>query len=368
MQNVLRQDKSIRNGVIDAPEISTPFVGGAGITLTDCAKTFPDGTRALLPLSLHIAPQEKVVILGPSGCGKTTLLRLIAGLETPDLEGSVHFDEDDVTGLPIEARRVGMVFQSYALFPTLTVAGNILFPLHLKKAPKSVQADRLAQLAAFVGIEGLEHRQVHELSGGQKQRVALARALAVEPRILLLDEPLTALDASLRERLRAELSGLLDKLGVTAIYVTHDQAEAMALADRIVVMDRGAIAQVGTPFEVYEKPASPFVAKFIGAAALIPAHAHDGGIHVQGQRIAAYPDKRGDVFLVARPEDLTPASDGPLHGEVTAATYFGDRKRLHITLNDGPPIIVDTSPDTSLEAGDTTRLGLTSDTPRVLAP
>jgi putative spermidine/putrescine transport system ATP-binding protein len=218
------------------------------------------------------------------------------------------------------------------------------FPLHLKKAPKALQAERLAQLASFVGIEGLEHRQVHELSGGQKQRVALARALAVEPRILLLDEPLTALDASLRERLRAELSGLLDKLGVTAIYVTHDQAEAMALADRIVVMDRGAIAQVGTPFEIYEKPASPFVAKFIGAAALIPAHAHDGSIHVQGQRIAAYPDKRGDVFLVARPEDLTPACDGPLQGKVTAATYFGDRKRLHITLNDGPPVIVDTRP------------------------
>lgn len=342
--------------------------GGAGITLTDCAKTFPDGTRALLPLSLEIKPREKMVILGPSGCGKTTLLRIIAGLETPDLEGSVYFDEDDVTGQPIEARQVGMVFQSYALFPTLTVAGNILFPLRLKKVEKSIQEARLAQLASFVGIEGLEHRHIHELSGGQKQRVALARALAVEPRILLLDEPLTALDASLRERLRAELSGLLDGLGVTAIYVTHDQSEAMALADRIVVMDRGAIAQVGTPFEIYEKPASPFVAKFIGAAALIPAHAHDGGIHVQGERIAGYPDKRGDVFLVARPEDLAPAKDGPLHGEVTAATYFGDRKRLHITLTGGPPIIVDTPPDTALEAGDSTHLGLTTDTPRILTP
>lgn len=346
----------------------TAIDGGAGITLTDCAKTFPDGTRALLPLSLEIKPREKMVILGPSGCGKTTLLRIIAGLETPDLEGSVYFDKDDVTGVPIETRRVGMVFQSYALFPTLTVAGNILFPLRLKKIDKAAQEARLAQLAQFVGIEGLEHRHIHELSGGQKQRVALARALAVEPRILLLDEPLTALDASLRERLRAELSSLLDRLGVTAIYVTHDQSEAMALADRIVVMDRGAIAQVGTPFEIYEKPASPFVAKFIGAAALIPAHAHDGGIHVQGHRIAAYPDKRGDVFLVARPEDLAPTNDGPLEGQVTAATYFGDRKRLHITLNDGPPIIVDTPPETTLEAGDTTQLGLTSDKPRILTP
>lgn len=341
---------------------------GTSIRLADCAKTFPDGTRALLPLTLEIEPQEKIVILGPSGCGKTTLLRIIAGLETPDLEGSVFFDDDDVTGLPIEARRIGMVFQSYALFPTLTVAGNILFPLRLKKAPQARQEARLAELASFVGIEGLEHRHIHELSGGQKQRVALARALAVEPRILLLDEPLTALDASLRERLRAELSGLLDRLGVTAIYVTHDQAEAMALADRIVVMDRGSISQVGTPFEIYEKPASPFVAKFIGAAALIPAHAHDGGIHVQGQRVANYDDRRGDVFLVARPQDLQPDDHGPISGEVTAATYFGDRKRLHITLADGPPVIVDTAPDADVEAGQTTRLSLTSQTPRILTP
>ncbi|MEM6712581.1 MAG: ABC transporter ATP-binding protein [Pseudomonadota bacterium] len=340
---------------------------GASIRLTDCAKTFPDGSRALLPLSLDIEAGEKIVILGPSGCGKTTLLRIIAGLETPDLEGSVHFDEEDVTGLPIETRRVGMVFQSYALFPTLTVAGNILFPLRLKKVPKDVQERRLAELAQLVSIEGLEHRYIHELSGGQKQRVALARALAVEPRILLLDEPLTALDASLRERLRAELSALLDQLGVTAVYVTHDQAEAMALADRIVVMDRGVIAQVGTPFEIYEEPASPFVATFIGAAALIPAHAHDGGVHIQGQRVAPYEDKRGDVFIVARPDDLTPSADGPLEGTITAATYFGDRKRLHIALNNGPPVIVDTPPETQLEAGSVTKLKLRGEHPRILS-
>lgn len=347
---------------------STDNTAGVGIALADCAKTFPDGTRALLPLNLDIAPGEKMVVLGPSGCGKTTLLRIIAGLETPDLEGSVYFGDQDVTGLPIEARRVGMVFQSYALFPTLTVAGNILFPLRLKKVPQHTQAQRLAELASFVGIEGLEHRHVHELSGGQKQRVALARALAVEPSILLLDEPLTALDAALRERLRAELSGLLAHLGMTAIYVTHDQSEAMALADRIVVMDRGAIAQVGTPFEIYEQPASPFVATFIGTAALIPAHAHNGAIHIQGQRIAPYENRRGDVFLVARPDDLAPSAQGPLKGEVTAATYFGDRKRLHITLTDGPPIIVDTAPTSGLEAGQTTHLAFKSTSPRILVP
>lgn len=346
---------------------TAPSTSGAGIRLADCAKTFPDGSRALLPLNLEVKPREKVVILGPSGCGKTTLLRIIAGLETPDLEGSVWFDEDDVTGLPIEARRVGMVFQSYALFPTLTVAGNILFPLRLKKVDKATQAQRLVQLASFVGIEGLEHRHVHELSGGQRQRVALARALAVEPRVLLLDEPLTALDATLRERLRAELATLLDALGVTAVYVTHDQAEAMALADRIIVMDRGVIAQVGTPREIYEQPASPFVAKFIGASALIPAYAQDGRVAVRGTDIAPYEGNKGDVFIVARPDDLIPAKDGPFSGTVTSATYFGDRKRLQITLDDGPPIIVDTLPDSKIEAGDVAHLKLKNANPRILA-
>jgi putative spermidine/putrescine transport system ATP-binding protein len=346
---------------------SAASASGAGIRLANCAKTFPDGTRALLPLNLDIKPSEKVVILGPSGCGKTTLLRIIAGLETPDLEGSVWFDEDDVTGLPIEARRVGMVFQSYALFPTLTVAGNILFPLRLRNIDKAVQAQRLAQLSGFVGIEGLEHRHVHELSGGQKQRVALARALAVEPRVLLLDEPLTALDATLRERLRAELATLLGALGVTAIYVTHDQSEAMALADRIIVMDRGVIAQVGTPREIYEQPASPFVAKFIGASALIPAYAQDGRITMRGNDIAAYDGKRGDVFIIARPDDLQPAEDGPFSGTVTSATYFGDRKRLQIMLDDGPSIIVDTQPDSPIQTGDVARLRLKNAQPRILA-
>jgi putative spermidine/putrescine transport system ATP-binding protein len=347
---------------------ATPGARAAGtaIRVTDCAKTFPDGTRALLPLNLSIDPGEKLVILGPSGCGKTTLLRIIAGLEAPDLEGSVHFDEEDVTGLPIEARRVGMVFQSYALFPTLNVAGNILFPLRLRRVPKPVQKARLAQLSAFVGIEGLEHRRIHELSGGQKQRVALARALAVEPRVLLLDEPLTALDASLRERLRSELSSLLNGLGITAIYVTHDQSEAMALADRIIVMDRGQIAQIGTPRQIYEQPATPFVATFIGATSLIPARAHEGYVHVQGSVIAPS-ERRGDVFLVTRPEDLEPAENGPLHGVIREATYFGDRKRLLVILKDGPPITVDVSPQSPLAASNPVRLRFRSASPRILA-
>ena len=348
------------------PDSSPPPADGTAIRLSSCAKTFPDGTRALLPLDLEVAAGETLVILGPSGCGKTTLLRLVAGLEAPDLGGTVHFDADDVTGLPIEQRRVGMVFQSYALFPTLSVGENILFPLRLRRVPRAAQEERLARLAAFVGIEGLEHRRVHELSGGQKQRVALARALAVEPRVLLLDEPLTALDAGLREHLRAELSELLAGLRVTSVYVTHDQAEAMALADRIIVMDRGRIAQVGTPREIYEQPASPFVAKFIGATALIPAHAHDGQVHVRGAAVAPYAGPRGDVFIVARPQDLVLDDAGPFAGRLQAATYFGDRRRLTVLLEDGPPVIIDTDPETELAPGLPVRLALRGERPRIL--
>ncbi|MBV6656350.1 MAG: ABC transporter ATP-binding protein [Devosiaceae bacterium] len=347
---------------------SAPLSGrGTSIRLSGCGKTFPDGTRALLPLDLDIEPGEKVVILGPSGCGKTTLLRLIAGLETPDLGGTMSFDDDDVTGLPIEDRRVGMVFQSYALFPTLTVGENITFPMRLRRAPKAQQAERLADLSRFMGLEGLEQRRIHELSGGQKQRVALARALAVEPRLLLLDEPLTALDATLRERLRAELSDLLNHLGLTSIYVTHDQAEAMALADRIVVMDRGLIAQVGTPHEIYQTPASQFVAKFIGATTLVPTHARDGQLLFKGNPVAPYVGARGDLFLVVRPEDLVPADGGPFSGLITGATYFGDRKRLQVTLDDGPPVIVDVPPASTFEAGEPITLALGAPAPRVLS-
>src|SRR6516165_7733511 len=244
---------------------------GAALRLENCAKTFADGTRALAPVTLDVARGETVVLLGPSGCGKTTMLRIIAGLEQPDAGGRVRFNDADVTDLPIERRNVGMVFQSYALFPNMNVAENIGYGLKIRGVAAAERAARVAELVALTGIEGLEHRRIDQLSGGQRQRVALARAVAVRPSVLLLDEPLTALDAALRERLRSDLNQLLRTLGITAIYVTHDQAEAMALGDRIAVMRNGAIAQIGTPRDIYFAPASRFVAEFIGAANIVDA-------------------------------------------------------------------------------------------------
>ena len=244
---------------------------GASVRIESCGKTFNDGTRALEPAMLDIARGETLVLLGPSGCGKTTMLRIIAGLETPDEGGRVLFDGNDMTNVPIEKRNVGMVFQSYALFPNMSVADNIGYGLKIRSVPKQERDARVAELVALTNITGLENRRIDQLSGGQRQRVALARAVAIRPGILLLDEPLTALDAALRERLRSELNRLLRALGITAIYVTHDQSEAMELGDRIVVMSKGGIAQVGTPRDIYFTPCNRFVAEFIGAANIIEA-------------------------------------------------------------------------------------------------
>ncbi len=222
--------------------------------IENCGKTFADGTRALEPATLDIARGETLVLLGPSGCGKTTMLRIIAGLELPDAGGRVLFDGKDMTSVPIERRNVGMVFQSYALFPNMSVADNIGYGLKIRGVGRQERAARVAELVALTNITGLENRRIDQLSGGQRQRVALARAVAIRPGILLLDEPLTALDAALRDRLRGELNRLLRALGITTIYVTHDQSEAMELGDRIVVMQKGAIAQIGTPRDIYFTP------------------------------------------------------------------------------------------------------------------
>ena len=205
---------------------------GASVRIEACGKTFADGTRALEPATLDIARGETLVLLGPSGCGKTTMLRIIAGLELPDAGGKVLFDGKDMTPVPIERRNVGMVFQSYALFPNMSVSDNIGYGLKIRGVPDKERAVRVAELVALTNISGLESRRIDQLSGGQRQRVALARAVAIRPGILLLDEPLTALDAALRDRLRGELNRLLRALGITTIYVTHDQSEAMERRSR----------------------------------------------------------------------------------------------------------------------------------------
>ena len=338
---------------------------GAALRLENCAKTFADGTHALETVTLDVARGETVVLLGPSGCGKTTLLRIIAGLETPDAGGRVLFNKTDVTRVPIERRNVGMVFQSYALFPNMDVAENIGYGLKIRGVNGTERNARVAELVALTGIEGLERRRIDQLSGGQRQRVALARAVAVRPSVLLLDEPLTALDAALRERLRGELDRLLRTLGITTVYVTHDQSEAMALGDRIVVMRKGGIAQIGTPRDIYFAPASRFVAEFVGAANIVEA-VHDNGslllpggkFTVAGAHGASLKDR---VLVMIRPESIkiVPTEGAELLGHVETVSFVGDRQKVAISGIAAKLIVVDAPNSVALKIGD--RIGLTVD-------
>jgi len=291
------------------------------IRLASVAKTFPDGTRALKKLDLEIADAETLVLLGPSGCGKTTLLRIIAGLETPDDGGRVFFGGDDVTPLPIERRNVGMVFQSYALFPNMSVAENVGYGLRIRGELTPAKVD---ELLALVQLEGYGARRVDQLSGGQRQRVALARALAVRPRALLLDEPLTALDAKLREQLRADIDRLLRSLAITAVYVTHDQSEAMALGDRIAVMEAGQIVQIGTPKEIYYRPRTAFVADFIGTMNRLRLN--------------------GTGESLFRPEDtrIVAAGQGQFSGTIASVFFLGDHTRLMVDCGGSQLVTVET--------------------------
>ena len=329
------------------------------IRLQSCAKTFGKGHRVLEPLDLDIDAGETLVLLGPSGCGKTTTLRLIAGLEQPDAGGRVLFDGEDVTAQRIEARNVGMVFQSYALFPNMTVAENVGYGLRIRHLPAAERHARVAEMLAMMRIDSLADRTVDRLSGGQRQRVALARALAVRPRALLLDEPLTALDAQLRETLRVEINQLLRGLGITTIYVTHDQSEAMALGDRIIVMSHGRIEQTGTPRDIYHAPASAFVADFIGSMNRLHGEMHEGGFACAGGFLPwdDAPATGGQVMF--RPEDVHIAAAGEaadLDGTVAASFFLGDRTRHFVAVGDDKPIIVDSLARCTLAIGQPVRL------------
>jgi putative spermidine/putrescine transport system ATP-binding protein len=304
------------------------------IRLERCAKTFASGTRALEPIDLSIVAGETLVLLGPSGCGKTTTLRIIAGLEETDPGGKVFFDDKDVTRTPVEKRSVGIVFQSYALFPHLNVAGNVAYGLRIRGESRERLRSRVKEMLALVRLTELADRKIDQLSGGQKQRVALARAIAIAPRVLLLDEPLAALDAKLREHLRAEIRDLLRRVGITAIYVTHDQAEAMTLGDRIAVMNAGRIEQIGTPLEIYRMPKTQFVAEFVGNVNRLP----DG--------------------TLVRPEDVLIAANGSgeMHGKLRSIAFLGDRLRLVVDGCAEDGLIVDTTERIELAIGDAVSL------------
>ncbi|WP_342727893.1 ABC transporter ATP-binding protein [Bradyrhizobium sp. B097] len=342
---------------------------GAAVRIESCGKTFADGTRALDPATLDIARGETLVLLGPSGCGKTTMLRIIAGLELPDAGGKVLFDGKDMTSVPIERRNVGMVFQSYALFPNMTVADNIAYGLKIRGVARGERAARVAELVALTNITGLENRRIDQLSGGQRQRVALARAVAIRPGILLLDEPLTALDAALRDRLRGELNRLLRALGITTIYVTHDQSEAMELGDRIVVMRKGAIAQIGTPREVYFAPKDRFVAEFIGAANIVEAPIENGILILPGGRL---PTEGGataaNATVMIRPETIrvTDVGAGLLSGAVDSVSFIGDRQRIVVSGASSKPLNVDAPNTIHAKVGDRIGLSIAADAVRLL--
>ena len=250
----------------------------------------------------------------------------------------------DVTELPIERRNVGMVFQSYALFPNMTVEQNVAYGLKVRRAPRHERTKRVAEMLEMMHIGELRDRHVDQLSGGQRQRVALARAIAVRPTVLLLDEPLTALDALLRERLRVEIDALLRSLGITAIYVTHDQAEAMALGDRIAVMSKGLIAQIGSPRDIYFSPGSPFVADFIGTVNRLSGEAREGVLETLAGNLPWKGQGRGSTEILFRPEsvELVPVSEGHLRGRIVNALFLGDRTRVVLDVVNGTLVTADT--------------------------
>jgi putative spermidine/putrescine transport system ATP-binding protein len=316
----------------------------AFLELKNIRKSFGQGV-AVQDFNLQVERGEFVSFLGPSGCGKTTTLRMIAGFETPS-RGSISVDGQDITTRPANRRDVGMVFQSYALFPNMTVAGNIGFGLMVARKPAADIDRRVKEMLDLIKMPKFAGRFPYQLSGGQQQRVALARAIAIQPQVLLLDEPLSALDAKIRVALRNEIRGIQRQLGITTIYVTHDQEEALSLSDRVVVMSEGRIEQIGTPFQIYNFPQTPFVASFVGTLNLICGHVVDaeaGCVEVDGQKMFAASRietaHNGDPIAVAvRPEiislDGAAAEGNRLTGNIEDITFLGSIVRIRVRIKE----------------------------------
>jgi len=308
--------------------------------------------KAVDSVSLDIQPGEFVTLLGPSGCGKTTILRMIAGFEIPT-SGDIYMDDTRINDLSPDKRDTSMVFQSYALFPHLNIYDNIIYGLKLKKLTKQQIEEKARNIIELVGLKGMEQRSPNQISGGQQQRVALARALVMEPGVLLFDEPLSNLDAKLRVYMRNEIKKIQRAVGITAIYVTHDQSEAMSLSDRIIIMKDGVIKQVGTPQEIYFTPASEFVAQFIGDANFFEGtvkklEGNKAVFEIQGQCFTgSYSGikKTGDACkLVIRPEELSLGQEGTLKGIVTRSTFMGMQQEYTIQTDGISVEAIDTNP------------------------
>jgi iron(III) transport system ATP-binding protein len=356
-----------------------------GLRLTDLSKRFGK-TVGVQRLSLEILDGELLTLLGPSGCGKTTTLRCVAGLLTPD-SGEIYLGEERITDLPPERRGIGLVFQNYALWPHMTVYGNLAFGLQLKGVPKQDRTKKIGDALATVRLSGLEERYPRQLSGGQQQRIALARALVLEPRLLLLDEPLSNLDAQLREEMRFEIRELQHRLGVTTVYVTHDQSEALALSDRIAVLHEGSLVQVGPPHEIYSRPENRFVAGFIGLTSFLegafvkPEEPEEFALVKLGEslkvRVLAGEPKIGEkVTLAVRPEHIRmyPGRTGAalsegnlLEAEVLQVAYLGNALDYRLQLGDWV-VRAQTDTDKSLEPGQKVWIAVSPEQVTLVAP
>jgi putative spermidine/putrescine transport system ATP-binding protein len=334
-----------RDAASAADTRSKGAAGGTSLVLRDLSRSF-GAISALDGLSLEIPPGELVALLGPSGCGKTTALRIVAGFETADT-GSVIVDGKDISSVPAAKRDMGMVFQSYSLFPNMNAADNVAFGLRMRKVGSTQRRQRAGELLDMVGLAEQASQYPHQLSGGQQQRVALARALAIEPRVLLLDEPLSALDAKVRLQLREQIRTLQQRLGTTTLFVTHDQEEALSMADRVGVMRQGKLEQIAAPDELYEHPATAFVAEFVGVMNRIPAQLQGATVTVLGGTApvkdgsTSGPDDDGPVDVLVRPEGLRMQVTENGNGIVTTRTFLGSVTRVSVLLSGDVTVQID---------------------------
>jgi putative spermidine/putrescine transport system ATP-binding protein len=340
---------------------------GVEVRLENLSRRYA-GVTALDGLNLTMAPGELVALLGPSGCGKTTALRLVAGLEDAD-GGRVVIGGEDVTNVPANKREIGMVFQAYSLFPHMTAMQNVEFGMQLHEVGPAERRKRAGDMLELVGLSAHVNKYANQMSGGQQQRVALARALAIEPKVLLLDEPLSALDARVRARLRDEIRRVQLEVGTTTLFVTHDQEEALAIADRVGVMNVGHIEQLGPPTAIYSRPATPFVAEFVGLTNRLAGVVKGGEVEVRGTRLPLVkPDSTdGPAIALVRPEAVSVAADGdlspgPLIGSVISTVFLGATSRVTVDLGDITVLAqLPTSDATSLTTGTRVRLSMRRD-------
>jgi putative spermidine/putrescine transport system ATP-binding protein len=344
----------------DPVTVDRPARAGVEVQLVDLRRSY--GTvRALDGLSLTIAPGELVALLGPSGCGKTTALRALAGLEQLD-SGQVLVDGRDITQLSANRRDMGMVFQAYSLFPNMTARANVEYGLQLRRTPAQVRRRRAEDLLDLVGLASHAGHYPHQLSGGQQQRVALARALAIEPTVLLLDEPLSALDAKVRGQLRDEIRRVQLEVGTTTLFVTHDQEEALAMADRVGVMAAGCLQQIAPPAELYERPRTVFVAEFVGLTNRLPGQAGGGVVTVLGTGMPLLEGSvtSGPVTALVRPESVQVGPDEDGNGRVLGVNFLGSLSRVRVQLVDGTVVLAQVSgaEAASLTPGTAVRVGV----------